>query len=174
MCFGLMKIIGSTFVVLGLVGCIETSDLSSSVVLIPDQDVNAPSTSTFAGGIETNDRGVHVVRNHGGGRIISVEAQRRRLLDWGGPVEIRGFCNSACVILATLPNACVAPRARIGFHSSNINFGPVGNAQIARYLRGGVKKKFLKEWQFVPHSDIHHIWGERYAQLDRQTKVCGR
>ncbi len=174
MSFGLTKIIGFIFVPLGLAGCIETTDLSSSVVLFPSQNVNAPKSSGFVGDIETNDKGVHIVRNHGGGRIISVEAQRRRLLDWGGPVEIRGFCNSACVILTTLPNACVAPRSRIGFHSSNINFGPVGNAQIARYLRGGVRKKFLEEWQFVPHSDIHHIWGERYAELDRQTKVCGR
>jgi len=163
-------VLGSLFCV--LVGCVDTDDVRSSVVFDPNQDVNTPSATQGEVAVQTNEDGVYVIRNHRGGQIIAVEAERRRLLNWGGPVRIEGFCNSACAILATLPNACLTPRSRIGFHSANINFGPVGNAQVARYLRGGVKEKFLSEWQFVPHSDIHHIWGETFVSLDPEARLC--
>lgn len=153
-------------------GCVEPELLRSSVVFDPSQNLDVADANATVAPVTTDENGVHVVRNHRGGRILLVEAERRRLLNWGGPVRIEGFCNSACVILATLPNACLKPRSRIGFHTSNINFGPVGNAQIARYLRGGVRDKYLKEWQFVPHDDIHHIWGETFVSLDPQARLC--
>ena len=153
-------------------GCADIEALQSSVILSPDEDVNAPSSAGFSGTIETDAHGVHIIHNHGGGRIITVEAERRRLLNWQGPVKISGYCNSACVILTTLPNACIERGAHIGFHSSNVNFGPVGNQQIARYLRGDLKSKFLEEWQFVPHTEIHHITATRLAALDPEIELC--
>ena len=155
-----------------VVACVDPNSLQNSVVFSPEQDIDRPSGVVTPDDIETDAMGVHVIRNHAGGRILIVENERRELLNWGGVVRIEGYCNSACTILTTLPNACVMPRARIGFHSSNINFGPVGNKQIARYLRGDVKAKFLAEWQYVPHSDIHHIWGETLVELDPQTRLC--
>ncbi len=117
---------------------------------------------------------LHVIQNDPGGQIISAIADRKRLERWGGPIEIRGFCNSACTIFTTLPNACLAPDARIGFHSSNVNVEWVGNPQIAEYLRGGILNKFLTEWQFVPFTDMHRISAQDYVRLDPQTRLCAR
>ena len=122
---------------------------------------------------ERPNEGVYVIKNDRGGQIISAEADRALLETWGGPVRIEGYCNSACGIFTTLPNACLAPDARIGFHAANINVGEIGNAQIARHLRGGVLAKFLAEWQFVPHDDLHQISAAEYVRLDPQTKICG-
>ncbi len=114
----------------------------------------------------------YVISNDGGGQIISAQADRARLRFWTGRVEIRGYCASACVIFTTLPNACLGRKARIGFHSSNVNVGPIGNPQMARYLRGEVKAKFLAEWQYVPQDKIHWVSARDYVQLDPLVKIC--
>ncbi|MFO7804522.1 MAG: hypothetical protein R6V30_02480 [Paracoccaceae bacterium] len=116
----------------------------------------------------------YVIRNDGGGQLISAEADRARLAAWGGPVRIEGKCNSACLMFATLPNACVAADARMGFHGSNVNVGPVGNQQMARYMRGEVRQRYLADWQHIPHDRIHIISGAEFARLDPQTRLCGR
>ena len=115
---------------------------------------------------------VHQIIDDGGGQILAAEADRERLMAWGGPVEIGGYCNSACVIFTTLPNACLHADAVIGFHSANLNVGPVGNAQITRYLRAGVRERWLREWQFIPNNDIHHITARRYVSLDPAARIC--
>ena len=115
---------------------------------------------------------VYEIIDDGGGQILAAEADRARLAAWGGPVEIGGYCNSACVIFTTLPNACLQPDAVIGFHAANLNLGPVGNAQITRYLRAGVRQRWLSDWQFVPNDDIHHITARRYVRLDPQARLC--
>jgi len=165
-----MKVLLTLGLLFYVSGCVELDVLQQTGLIAPN--IRATSGEPEIEEIETNGNGVHVVGNHGGGRIIDVEAERQRLLNWGGPVRIEGYCNSACVILTTLPNACLESDATIGFHSSNINFGPVGNSQIAKYLRGGVLEKFLAEWQYVPYTEIHHIWGRRYVALDPETNLC--
>lgn len=115
----------------------------------------------------------YVIHRDGGGQLISAEADRAMLLEWGGRVEIRDYCRSACVIFTTLPNACLGPASTIGFHGSNVNQGPIGNQQMARYLRGGIKAKYLAEWQFIPPTEIHMISAREYVKLDPQTKICG-
>ncbi|WP_458789977.1 hypothetical protein [Yoonia sp. MH D7] len=114
----------------------------------------------------------HIIRNDGGGQLISAEADRARLLAWGKPVEIHGTCASACVIFTTLPNACVRPDARIGFHGSNVNIGPIGNQQMARYMRGAAKTRYLAEWQYIPPTEIHWIDAQEYQRLDPDVKLC--
>jgi len=116
----------------------------------------------------------YVIRNDGGGQLISAEADRAMLAVWSGPVRIEGKCNSACLMFATLPNACVAPDARMGFHGSNVNVGPVGNRQMARYMRGEVRQRYLAEWQHIPYDQIHIVSGSEFARMDPQTKVCSR
>ena len=115
----------------------------------------------------------YLIVNDGGGQLISAEADRADLLKWGGRVEVRGFCRSACVIFTTLPNACIGPAATIGFHGSNVNAGPIGNEQMARYLRGAARRQYLAEWQFIPPDKIHKISARQYAKLDPQVRICG-
>ncbi|MCB5199785.1 hypothetical protein SAMN05428995_102179 [Loktanella sp. DSM 29012] len=114
----------------------------------------------------------YVIEGDGGGQIISAEADREMLRQWGGPVEIRWYCNSSCVIFTTLPNACLGPHLKIGFHSADVNRGFVGNEQIAKYLRGGIKERFLREWQYVPNDDLYTIRARDYARLDPQVRIC--
>lgn len=116
----------------------------------------------------------YVIRRDGGGQLISAEADRLRLKIWGGQVEIRGYCASACVIFTTLPNACIGRGARIGFHGANINLGPIGNAQMARYLRGQVLENFINEWQFIPMAGMHWVPARDYVLLDPEVKICPR
>ena len=115
---------------------------------------------------------VYVIRNDGGGQLISAEADRAMLRLWGGPVQIEGYCNSACLMFTTLPNACLAPDLVLGFHGANVNVGFVGNPQVAKYLRNGVRQKFEEEWQFVPFTEIHRISAAEYVALDPETRIC--
>lgn len=116
--------------------------------------------------------GTYVIRNDGGGQLISAEADRAVLRLWGGPVVIEGYCNSACLMFTTLSNACLDRDLTLGFHGANVNVGFVGNPQITKYLRNGVKQKFVEEWQFVPFTEIHRISAEDYVRLDPETKIC--
>jgi hypothetical protein len=114
----------------------------------------------------------YIIENDGGGQLLSVVDDREMLLRWGGAVQIRGTCASACVIFTTLPNACLAPDLKIGFHGSSVTLGPVGNPQMARHLRGGVRAQFEAEWQFIPPDRIHWIDTAAYARLDPQVRIC--
>lgn len=115
---------------------------------------------------------VYTIRNDGGGQLISAETDRAILKVWGGPVVIEGYCNSACLMFTTLENACLDPDLTLGFHGANVNVGFVGNPQITKYLRGGVKKRFVEEWQFIPFTEIHRIGARDYVALDPETRLC--
>lgn len=115
---------------------------------------------------------VYVIRNDGGGQLISAETDRAVLNLWNGPVRIEGYCNSACLMFTTLPNACLAPGLKLGFHGANVNVGFVGNPQITKYLRAGVKRKFVEEWQHIPFTEIHRITAEEYVRLDPAATLC--
>lgn len=114
----------------------------------------------------------YIIERDGGGQIISALADRARLMAWGQPVVIRDYCASVCVVFTTMPNACIEADARIGFHSSSVNRGPVDNPQMAKHMRAGVKRMFLQEWQFVPPDQIHWISAAEYKALDPQARIC--
>ena len=116
---------------------------------------------------------VYVIRNDGGGQLISAETDRAILRLWGGEVRIEGYCNSACLMFTTLENACLAPDLTLGFHGANVNVGFVGNPQITKYLRNGVKQRFVDEWQHIPFTEIHRITAREYIALDPETQLCG-
>jgi hypothetical protein len=56
----------------------------------------------------------HTVRNDNGGSVREYIALAEKLR--GQPVVITGECHSACAVLASLPNACLGPRAKVGLH----------------------------------------------------------
>ena len=114
----------------------------------------------------------YIIEDDGGGQLLSAVDDREVLLAWGGAVEIRGYCASACVIFTTLPQACLAPDLRIGFHGSSVNLGPVGNPQIARHLRGAARARFLEDWQHIQAPDIAWIDVETYRALDPAVRIC--
>lgn len=116
----------------------------------------------------------YIIKDDGGGQLISAEADRALLQFWGGKVEIHSTCASACTIFTTLPNACIMPDAKIGFHGSNINVGPIGNYQMSKYLRGAVRDRFEEEWKFIPTDQIHWVPARDYIQMDPQSRLCDR
>lgn len=120
-----------------------------------------------------------VIRNDGGGNVPKYVARRADLAASGRPIEIRDKCNSACTILITLPNACVAPDAQIGFHRPNSRVKIAGadvlaealwTEQIGGYYRNGVRREWDRKWSLSKEYTV--ISGKRYVELDPQTRLC--
>ena len=63
--------------------------------------------------------GRYVVKRDYGGNIVEYHKKALKLEAASTPVVIDGVCASACT--AYLRNACATRRARIGFHSAEIN-----------------------------------------------------
>ncbi|MFV0512488.1 MAG: hypothetical protein ACK5MY_02460 [Jhaorihella sp.] len=118
------------------------------------------------------DDEVYTIENDGGGQVISAIADWNRLHDWGGPVEIRGYCNSACTIFASLPNACLAPESRYGFHSASIAGVPAPhiNLMLRQFYRGEIRDRFDDDWS--DSTDLTRISVVEFKQLDPEVRLC--
>lgn len=118
-----------------------------------------------------------VVRNDGGGNINDYQARRAQLAR-ADAVRIQGKCLSACVIFTTLPNACVMPGARIGFHGTTPKLGIPAidlwlDMRMGQYFRGEVRRRFINEWRHLAGSDqIHIVTGRQLKKLDPQVRLC--
>ncbi len=95
-------------------------------------------------------------------------ADFRSELDRSCDVVELGECNSACTMLMTLPNACLIPRKRFGFHSSNL--GGLFNDELRKYYRAGVLEEFNSNWS--NSGTIQRITSEEAVALDPQLKLC--
>lgn len=120
-----------------------------------------------------------VIRNDGGGNINDYRARRAQLAR-AGAVEIRGKCLSACVIFTTLPNACLGPKARIGFHGTQPKSGIWAidhwlDMRMGEYLRGEARRRYEREWRHLGGRDqFHVITAREYQKLDPQIRICGQ
>ena len=115
-----------------------------------------------------------VVLNNRGGNVMQMMAYRAELAGSGRPVQIRGVCNSACTMLTTLPNACLAPDASIGFHAPRIPgtqvIPPIVDQLMATTYRNGIRARWYNEWR---HSlTIRSISAREYVALDPLTRLC--
>ena len=63
------------------------------------------------------------IGNAGGGVVTEYIARADSLR--GQPVVITGECHSACAMLASLPTACLGPRAKVGLHWPYVKHGSV-------------------------------------------------
>lgn len=117
-----------------------------------------------------------VIANDRGGNVLQAIRYRERLAASGRPVEIRGYCRSACTIFITLPNACLGPKATVGFHAPRIPntriIPPMVDQMMARYYRNGILRMWNSEWK---HSlTMHRISAREYVRLDPETRLCPR
>jgi len=117
-----------------------------------------------------------IITNDKGGNVVRTMQHRERLVASGRPVEIRGYCRSACTMYITMPNACLGPNATVGFHAPRIPntkiIPPIVDQLMARYYRNGILQKWNSEWK---HSlKMHKISARQYVALDPQTKLCRR
>lgn len=115
-----------------------------------------------------------VIMNNRGGNVVEAIRYRNKLAASGRPVEVRGYCRSACTIYITLPNACLGPKATVGFHAPRIPgtniIPPIVDELMAQYYRGGILRMWNSQWK---HSlNMHKISAREYVRLDPKTKLC--
>lgn len=115
-----------------------------------------------------------VIANNKGGNVLEAIKYRQQLAASGRPVEIRGYCRSACTIYITLPNACLGPKATVGFHAPRIPgttiIPPIVDELMANYYRNGIRRMWNAQWR---HSlQMHRISAREYVRLDPQTRLC--
>lgn len=115
-----------------------------------------------------------VIHDDRGGNVLQMIQRRNELEASGRPVRISGRCNSACTMLVTLPNACLAPDASVGFHAPRLPgteiIPPIVDQLMAMHYRGGIRERWNAEWR---HSlTIHSISAREYVRLDPQTRLC--
>ena len=114
------------------------------------------------------------VENHRGGNVLQMVQLRERLARSGKTVRIRGYCRSACTILTTMPNACLGPKARIGFHAPRLPntqiIPPYVDQIMGNYYRGGIRDRWFGGWN--RSIDMNIISAREYVRLDRQARIC--
>ncbi|WGR59362.1 hypothetical protein E3U26_00790 [Paracoccus ferrooxidans] len=146
--------------------------LSSALVLALAVGAGVASLPATA---EAQPRGKPIViMNNRGGNVVEAIRQRNKLAASGRPVEVRGYCRSACTIYITLPNACLGPRATVGFHAPRIPgttiIPPIVDELMAQYYRNGILHMWNARWK---HSlKMQKISAREYVRLDPQTRLC--
>jgi hypothetical protein len=120
-----------------------------------------------------------VIENDFGGNVLQYQARRKELAK-ADLVRIEGYCNSACTIFITLPNACVGRKAQFGFHGASPktgvpNFDYYLDMQVGKFYRGEIKRRYETNWRFhLGSKDLHFIDAERLIELDPQIRLCPR
>lgn len=114
------------------------------------------------------------IRNDGGGNVSDYIRTRDRLAKLDA-VRIEGKCFSACTIFTTLPNACVHPKAQLGFHGTSPRVPILQkwlDGRLGRYYRAEVKRLYMSEWRHVTGKNLHLITTAELRRLDPQIKLC--
>ncbi|MCF2904773.1 hypothetical protein L0666_07220 [Octadecabacter sp. CECT 8868] len=107
------------------------------------------------------------VFNDTGGNLAQYQRFRADLAQTCDVVEL-GECNSACTMLMTLPNACLLPSRRFGFHASTLN--GAANEVMSAHYRAGILQRFNDDWS--QSADIQRVTAEQAIQLDPQLRLC--
>lgn len=97
-----------------------------------------------------------VVQRDRGGLISRRSAEIRRLRADGRRVELRGECYSSCTMYLGLPNVCVHPQARLGFHAPRGVNAPLPadafdhwSQLMARHYREPLRNWYLQEARHI-------------------------
>ncbi|AUH33809.1 hypothetical protein [Paracoccus tegillarcae] len=112
--------------------------------------------------------------NDSGGNVLQAIARRNQLQSSGKLVRIRGYCRSACTLYLTLPNACIGPQARVGFHAPRVKgtsfIPPIVGDLMGQHYRGEIRRRWYAEWQYS--LQMHTMSAAQYKKLDPQIKFC--
>lgn len=115
-----------------------------------------------------------VVENSPGGVIVEFEQLRDELRDIGANVYIKGYCASACTLFTTLPNVCVYPDSKLGFHAPYFNVGRILRVYNTKLTTEFFKKYPPKIQKWVKaHGGLGHdvIW-LKGRELTRMFPLC--
>ncbi|MGP9806074.1 hypothetical protein [Paracoccus sp. NSM] len=114
------------------------------------------------------------VWNHRGGNVVQMLQTREDLGRSGREVRIRGYCRSACTMLITLPNACLGPHARVGFHAPRLPgtriIPPHVDQIMGSTYRNGIRDRWFGGWNRSINMQV--ISARDYVRLDPQTRLC--
>lgn len=114
------------------------------------------------------------IMNDSGGNVLQMMQRRNELARSGKKIRIRGYCRSACTMLITLPNACLGPGARIGFHAPRIPnttiIPPYVDQIMGDTYRGGIRERWYAGWNRSLQMNV--ISARDYVRLDPQTRIC--
>lgn len=117
-----------------------------------------------------------IIRNDHGGNVAANIVKRQQLAASGRQVQLRGFCDSACTMFTTLPNACLAPNATFGFHAPSLTGtktqAPLVGDLIGQFYRNGIKRKWDASWS--KSTKISRISAKQYVALDPQARLCAK
>lgn len=155
---------------LTLAACVPTIDpvALQPVRPAPPATAPAPRPAPAASGAPI------VITDDAGGNVMAMMNRRNQLESSGRPVEIRGYCRSACTMLITLPNACLAPDATVGFHAPRLPgttiIPPLVDEIMARFYRNGILTRWNSTWKH--ELKIQKITAQEYVRLDPQTRFC--
>lgn len=116
-----------------------------------------------------------VITNDRGGNVLATIGRRNDLAASGRPVEIRGYCRSACTLYLSLPNACLGPGAQVGFHAPRLPGTTTIPALVpeimAQYYRGEVRRRWISDWS--RRTEMTRMSAAEYRRLDPQMRICG-
>lgn len=144
-----------------------------ALILAAALTVAAPATAHQPQGTQRAGEFIDVWNNRGG-NVLQMVQTRQELAASGRTVRIRGYCRSACTILTTMPNACLGPHARIGFHAPRIQgtriIPPYVDQIMGNFYRGGIRDRWFGGWN--RSMDMQVITARDYVRLDPQTRIC--
>lgn len=110
-----------------------------------------------------------------GGNVLDMVQRRQRLGQSGKEVRIGGYCRSACTMLITLPNACLDPRTRIGFHAPRLPnttiIPPYVDQIMGSFYRNDIRRNWFRGWN--RSVDMVIISARDFVRMDPQTRICG-
>lgn len=114
------------------------------------------------------------VWNDSGGNVLQMTQRRESLAKSGKRVRIRGYCRSACTMLITMPNACLGPYAKVGFHAPRIPntsiIPPYVDQIMGNFYRNGIRDRWFGGWNRSLEMQV--ISAREYVRLDPQTRLC--
>lgn len=146
-----------------------------ALILVLGTAISATAQQSGAqpSGIQRNGPYIDVW-NHRGGNVVEMLRTREELGRSGREVRIRGYCRSACTMLITLPNACLGPGARVGFHAPRLPgtriIPPYVDEIMGSTYRNGIRDRWFAGWN--RSIDMQVITARQYVQLDPQTRIC--
>ncbi len=119
------------------------------------------------------------ISNDLGGNIQDYRLRRAELAR-AGEVRIYHKCYSACAIYTTLPNACVWPKAQIGFHGASPVYDIPAldmwlDMRMGEFFRGEVQRRYIADWRHLKGAaNMHVISGAELHRLDPKVRLCGQ
>lgn len=128
-----------------------------------------------SGQVMAQTRQVVNIDNDRGGNVLKAIKRRNELQKSGRTVRIRGYCRSACTIYLSLPNACLGPKATVGFHAPRLPgtriIPPLVGEMMGQFYRGEIRRRWFTDWQYS--LNMHKMTAAQYKQLDPQIRICG-